>query len=138
MKGLLHLPRVCGGVPFPYCISFLMLNLLRARGDVPHALRIVMTLRLFTPRTRGCPRVFFAPILRSLIYPAPAGMYLIESGMKPKEIHLPRVCGGVPWRMVCPPPAYTFTPRSRGVFPMRLTADHLHADLPRAREDVPE
>lgn len=52
--------------------------------------------------------------------------------------YLPRVCRGVPLLAQFDIKFPEFTPRARGVFPMRLTADHLHADLPRAREDVPE
>ena len=95
-----------------------MLNLPRARGDVPHALRIVMTLRLFTPRLRGCTFATHICNFSPFIYPASAGVYPGGWCVRRLRTHLPRARGGV--------------------FPMRLTADHLHADLPRAREDVPE
>ena len=137
MKGLLHLPRVCGGVPFPYCISFF---------DVK-----------FTPRSRGCSRRTALLEREDRIYPAHAGMSPCLFCAYFKEFNLPRACGGVPWRMVCPPPAYTFTPRSRGgcspcallltiytpIYPalarMSPNSNHIfdHCGyLPRARGDV--
>ena len=71
-----NLPRVCGGVPLQPIFAIFRL--------------------LFTPRLRGCTYWCSKFAYIEVIYPASAGVYLIESGMKPKEIHLPRARGDVP------------------------------------------
>ena len=112
-----NLPRACGGVPVRKCyftdlciftprlggvyptVSAYKIpcsNLPRARGDVPGVLHYWNARTGFTPRTWGCTRVFVAPILRSLIYPASAGVFLPAFFAVCHMPDLPRVCGGVP------------------------------------------
>ena len=90
----IHLPRVCGGVP--------------RKGDC-NALFFQ-----FTPRLRRCTYWCSKFAYIEVIYPASAGVYLIESGMKPKEIHLPRARGDVPLQPIFVIFRLLFTPRLRG------------------------
>ena len=55
----MHLPRIC--------------------GDGPTLDDSEISVLLFTPHMRGWTRVFFAPILRSLVYPAYARVVLVRS-----------------------------------------------------------
>ena len=118
-------------------VRVLLYSFPRVRGDVPHLLTILLTERLFSPRTRGCS---FAPRPRvglSLVFPAYAGMFLHTSGLTCTNNGFPRVRGDVPTIYVRSYPALVVFPAYAGMFRRLSVFYDTFCGFPRVRGDVP-
>ena len=109
----------------------------RARGDVPHRVRIRIARTGFSPRTRGCSRPQLALHILRKVFPAHAGMFLPSRWPRRPHHRFPRARGDVPPRDLRDPrltrfprargdvpflpartiPAFWFSPRTRGCSP---------------------
>ena len=129
----------------------------RARGDVPSGLKHRLYHDRFSPRTRGCSASFTDMGVFSSVFPAHAGMFLMDTDNQTQLKSFPRARGDVPLRPGRRRVPAAFSPRTRGcsgcvgfrgqfllVFPAHagmfrtlLTAQHVPLCFPRARGDVP-
>ena len=129
----------------------------RARGDVPSGYKQPCKKWWFSPRTRGCSRLFHLPTNLDNVFPAHAGMFLVRSCVPMRNRCFPRARGDVPGIWLCLLDEAGFSPRTRGcsrvskakdfrgnVFPAHAgmfpdeTSEHRDwPGFPRARGDVP-
>ena len=129
----------------------------RARGDVPAMGNAYQLAQAFSPRTRGCSLVRPPNHFGTGVFPAHAGMFLIEPLHDFVQFCFPRARGDVPSKKVYLTVEQVFSPRTRGcsaltstickghpVFPAHAgmfrrcySSSHLFSCFPRARGDVP-
>ena len=130
----------------------------RARGDVPHALVIIISMKVFSPRTRGCSSRPRNHHQHEGVFPAHAGMFRIRVGVCGHPNRFPRARGDVPRKHLMVARLRRFSPRTRGcsggyqpapytgpVFPAHAgmflpwqTRNCASMSFPRARGDVPD
>ena len=114
-----------------------LLRFPRARGDVPTIIPLFGMLTRFSPRTRGCSYGVVAGNGHGGVFPAHAGMFLIEGFFQPYPARFPRARGDVPVMVSDQPLLTSFSPRTRGCS-FDAVIEHVFAScFPRARGDVP-
>ena len=86
----------------------------RVCGDVPHSARRLWSTRWFSPRMRGCSYQSQLNTMAAVVFPAYAGMFLIEAVTAERSTCFPRVCGDVPCLIAVSFPSVRFSPRMRG------------------------
>ena len=69
----------------------------RARGDVPHCVRVRYRTCVFSPRTRGCSASLLMLSIPRLVFPAHAGMFREKNKKKILTSCFPRARGDVPF-----------------------------------------
>ena len=102
----------------------------RARGDVPGLEQLDHARNLFSPRTRGCSLWCRSPFCSELVFPAHAGMFLLQyiSTRKPKSF--PRARGDVPFFSTRQMSIPRFSPRTRGCSAMVRNRNKTHVVFP--------
>ena len=95
----------------------------RVCGDVPSFTGPASSLKVFSPRVRGCSDYDVEAIAEEAVFPACAGMFLIGCNAIGHSPGFPRVCGDVPSAWIWASEASMFSPRVRGcsVFSYRRT-----------------
>ena len=129
----------------------------RVRGDVPPTMLPNQTLRVFSPRARGCSPNGSTLTLVGGVFPACAGMFLVGTRHVIRSLGFPRVRGDVPDWYSAGGDAGAFSPRARGcsrlghrlarrqrvfpacagMFPTGRRVAHNRTGFPRVRGDVP-
>ena len=129
----------------------------RARGGVPIDGHGRSSVKLSSPRTRGCSRVWLAQGRQGEVFPAHAGVFPSHSAIPISRRGLPRARGGVPSAPRHFPESPSSSPRTwgcsqasivrqgrqivfpahAGVFPYAVISSPALSGLPRARGGVP-
>ena len=86
----------------------------RVRGDVPTFASTTIAPMMFSPRARGCSGSEAGTAMRSAVFPACAGMFLVSVVMGGCFSCFPRVRGDVPSTAACSGDRWWFSPRARG------------------------
>ena len=86
----------------------------RVRGDVPPQPLPLPLWWQFSPRARGCSSRPVLSLCSAWVFPACAGMFLIQEHALPADLGFPRVRGDVPVRSKNTRQKAMFSPRARG------------------------
>ena len=86
----------------------------RIRGDVPGSLLPLSTAATFSPHTRGCSSCVELMYGHEIVFPAYAGMFLIEGFFQPCTARFPRIRGDVPGKIGAKTGTGMFSPHTRG------------------------
>ena len=86
----------------------------RIRGDVPYLGMLVQVLVSFSPHTRGCSGDSIQLTAGFIVFPAYAGMFLIENSHRVFDKRFPRIRGDVPGGGFTKVQPSLFSPHTRG------------------------
>ena len=112
-----------GGHVFPACAGMFLacradpnspLGFPRVRGDVPTCKLNKLTQLGFSPRARGCSEASIVLLVVLFVFPACAGMFLIQAQKLLVSQRFPRVRGDVPIGFCNILNDVQFSPRARG------------------------
>ena len=109
----------------------------RVRGDVPTFSLSVLLPRRFSPRARGCSRLYICTRLCAPVFPACAGMFRIHSFLRCGFLGFPRVRGDVPFTAGEVLNGQAVFPACAGMFPCHQEPPQPSNRFPRVRGDVP-
>ena len=162
-----HHPRVYRRkCVFPACAGMFRLHIddleawvrfPRVRGDVPTMRGGYFQQDVFSPRARGCSFSHSLQLFLHEVFPACAGMFLINGSSVVWLMSFPRVRGDVPSPPCGSSALSRFSPRARGcsrpfwagklaenvfpacagMFPLSYADEYPHLGFPRVRGDVP-
>ena len=127
-------PLECTGV-FPACAGMFLEKptcspskgcFPRVRGDVPPYMIGIEPQSEFSPRARGCSEHPQHVSPDPPVFPACAGMFLINGSSVVWLMSFPRVRGDVPWSQAKSCISRWFSPRARGCsYDLGLTIEHI-------------
>ena len=129
----------------------------RIRGDVPEWNFFSDISDWFSPHTRGCSPTWFYPHTGDPVFPAYAGMFLVNTVPPQSYVSFPRIRGDVPKTEVSKAYMLLFSPHTRGcsrcpsctiycavvfpayagMFPVARCTPRSGRCFPRIRGDVP-
>ena len=130
-------PRIRGDVPHSEEASSIPPGFPRIRGDVPLFQNRNTVENMFSPHTRGCsqPGWFFVSTFD--VFPAYAGMFLLETVFGLAGARFPRIRGDVPSRSRTRRISTRVFPAYAGMFPLTNLTVMMIRSFPRIRGDVP-
>ena len=70
--------------------------------------------KVYSPRMRGCSLPARQRLLTVNVFPAYAGVFRTRWEKRARSPRIPRVCGGVPIRLIRDTQDLTYSPRMRG------------------------
>ena len=109
----------------------------RVRGDVPGGKGTYRVEVRFSPRARGCSLRAAETKVRTIVFPACAGMFRASARGRRRKASFPRVRGDVPPWFPRSPTGKSFSPRARGCSVIELRSIQARHRFPRVRGDVP-
>ena len=110
----------------------------RRRGDVPQMKVAESPLLTFSPHTRGCSIIFRWWCGSWRVFPAYAGMFLIEGDTNLRHVGFPRIRGDVPAAGLIQRIGKLFSPHTRGCSVRHGIHQGDDGRFPRIRGDVPQ